>query len=561
MVMKNIYIIFILFLGFSAHSQGENDHWYFGDKAAVNFSGTPVALTNSAMNAPEACGSVSDAQGNLLFYTDGMTIWDREHNIMSNGTGLTGTLKSAQTLIIGEIGNKDRYYVFTTADPFSKNSYTAYSVVDMTLGALGSTGQPLGDVDKVLKNVPVLDNYGKPITTSAVTAVPHANGTDYWLLIPTQHDLLSFLFDGSGISNAAVVNTLQNPNIDGVMFVKASPFVNTNAGFDTLLAIGFTMPINGSTVDFHRFDSSTGAMLYSFPYVTVIFGSSNSFSVEFSQDGSIAYCSSWMNSFPNNVIVGVDILAMYLNQVGSSYNQVILPSNIQIGQLQRAKDGEVYYTEIGSGYLGKIDNPTNTYTGFSTNPTNVFLNGAISSNGLPQLVPKHPGCITDIILMAPETNNNYTYQVSNSITTQTNYSISSLNIDMKAGNSILLLPDTEIGLGSNYTAVIENCPASKPSKMHRLMPSGGVQNYVININDMFKAVSEVKVYPNPASNIFTIDTENSDIQKWELYDLSGKKVLEGKESVGSVEGLAKAAYILKVSLKNNEVKTHKLIVK
>ncbi len=560
--MKNIYIIFILFLGLSAYSQGENDNWYFGDKAAVNFSAVaPVALTNSAMSAPEACGSVSDAQGNLLFYTDGITIWDREHNIMPNGTGLTGTVKSAQTLIIGEIGNKDRYYVFTTADPFSKNSYTAYSVVDMTLGALGSTGQPLGDVDKVLKNVPVLDNYGKPITTSAVTAVPHANGTDYWLLIPTQHDLLSFLFDGSGISNMPVVNTLQNSNIDGVMFVKASPFVNTNAGFDTLLAIGFTMPINGSSVDFHRFDSSTGSIVYNFPYVHVSFGSSNSFSTEFSQDGSVAYCSSSMNVFPNNVIVGVDILAMYLNQVGSSYHQVILPSNIQIGQLQRAKDGEVYYTEIGSGYLGKIDNPTNTYTGFSTNPTNVFLNGAISSNGLPQLFPKHPGCVSDIVLTAPEINNNYTYQVSNSITTQTNYNINSLNIDMKAGSSILLLPDTEISLGSNYTAIIENCPASKPSKMHHLMPSKGVQDYVINIDYIVKTSGEVKVYPNPATNVFTIDTENSDLQKWELFDLSGKKVLQGKEISGSVENLSKATYVLKVLLKSNEVKTQKLIVK
>jgi len=560
--MKNIYIIFILFLGFSAYPQGENDNWYFGDKAAVNFAGTPVALTNSAMSAPEACGSVSDAQGNLLFYTDGMTIWGSDHNIMPNGTGLTGTVNSSQVLIIGEIGNKDRYYVFTTADPYSNQSYTAYSVVDMTLGGFGSTGQPLGDVDPAVKNVPVLDNNGKPITTGAVTAVPHANGNDFWILIPTLTDLLAFQFDSAGLNTAPVVNTLQISNIDGVMFVKASPFVNTNAGFDTLLAIGFTMPVNGSTINFHPFDSSTGAMVFNF-HVTVISGASNSFSVEFSHDGSIAYCSSSMNAFPNNVIVGVDILAVFLNQsTGSIFHNVISPNqNIELSHLQRAKDGEVYYTENGSGYLGKIDNPMNTFNGFSLDPTNVFLNGTFSSNGLPQLFPKHPGCVTDIILTATETNNNYTYQVSNSITTQTNYSINSLNIDMKAGNHILLLPGTEVSLGSNYLAVIKDCPASKPSKMHYLMPSTGVQNYVMNIDDIIKATSEVKVYPNPTSNVFNIDIENGDIQKWELYDLSGKLVLQGRESNGSVAGLAKATYVLKISLKNNEVKTHKLIVK
>src|SRR5690606_628912 len=119
--MKNIYVIFILFLGFSAYPQGENDNWYFGNKAAVNFlTATPVVLTNSQMDTFEAVGTASDSSGNLLFYTDGMTIWDRDHNIMPNGTGLTGTVNSTQTLIIGEIGNKDRYYVFTTADPYNK---------------------------------------------------------------------------------------------------------------------------------------------------------------------------------------------------------------------------------------------------------------------------------------------------------------------------------------------------------------------------------------------------------------------------------------------------------
>jgi len=559
--MKNIYIIFILFLGFCAYSQGENDNWYFGDKAAVNFAGTPVALTNSAMSASEACGSVSDAQGNLLFYTDGMTIWNRDHNIMPNGTGLTGTVNSAQLLIIGEIGNKDRYYVFTTADSYNNQSYTAYSVVDMSLGSLGVNGQPLGDVDPAVKNVPVLDNNGNPITTGAVTAVPHANGTDFWILIPTHTDLLAFQFDSAGFNTTPVVNTLQNSNINGVMFVKASPFVNTNAGFDTLLAIGFTMPVNGSTIDFHRFDSSTGTIIYNIPYVTVISGASNSFSVEFSQDGSIAYCSYSINNYPYNVITGTDILATYLNQTGAQFFHALLPQNIQLGQLQRAKDGEVYYTEIGSGYLRKIDNPTNTYNGFSLNSSSVFLNGAVSTKGLPQLFPSHLGCVNDILLTAPETNNNYVYRANNSITTQANYSINTLNIDMKAGNSILLLPDTEIGLGSNYTAVIEDCPFSKPSNMHYLMPPTGIQNYVINIDDIFKTTYEVKVYPNPTSNVFTIDTGSESIDKWELFDLSGKLVLQGKQPVGSVEGLAKATYILKVSLKNNEVKTHKLIVK
>jgi len=482
---------------------------------------------------------------------------------MPNGTGLTGTVNSTQTLIIGEIGNKDRYYVFTTADPYNNQSYTAYSVVDMTLGGLGINGQPLGDVDPAIKNIPVLDNTGNLITTGAVTAVPHTNGTDFWILIPTYTDLLAFQFDTSGFNTMPLINNPLDPNIDGVMFVKASSFINTNANFDTLLGVGFKRPTFGTSVDFYRFDSSTGTIIYNTPHVTIGSGSSNSFSVEFSNDGTIAYSSYAINNYPYNVVIGTDILAAFLNQsTGAIFHTVLSQNqNIELGQLQRAKDGEIYYTENGSGYIGKIDNPSNTFNGFSLNPTSVFLNVAVSTKGLPQLFPKHPGCVNDILLIAPETKNNYTYRANNSITTQTNYSVNALNIDMKAGNNILLLPDTEIGLGSNYTAVIEDCPFSKPSNMHYLMPSTGAQNYVINIDDIFKTTGEVKVYPNPTSNVFTIDTGSESVDKWELFDLSGKLVLQGNQAVGSVEGLAKATYVLKVSLKNNKVKTHKLIVK
>lgn len=160
-----------------------------------------------------------------------------------------------------------------------------------------------------------------------------------------------------------------------------------------------------------------------------------------------------------------------------------------------------------------------------------------------------------------ETNNNYTYHANNSITTQTIYSINSLNIDMKAGNHILLLPDTEISLGSNYTAVIEDCPASKPSKRYWTPPTEKQIYTVGDQNSITTVFNEIKVFPNPTVDSFTIDAGSEHINKWELFDLSGKLVLKGKESVGSVEGLAKATYILKISLKNNEVKTHRLIVK
>ncbi len=551
--MKNIYLIFILFLGFSAYSQAENDNWYFGDKAAVNFSGTPVALTNSAMNAPEACGSVSDSQGNLIFYTDGKTIWNREHNIMTNGAGLTGTLNSAQVLVIGDLVNKDIYYVFTTANSYNNQSYTAYSVVDMSLGGIGVNGQPLGGVVNTLKNIPVLDNNNNLITTDGITAVPYANGTDFWILIPTHQDLMAYLFDGSGFSTTPIVSSLSVSATNKSFSVKASPKLSYTIGFDYYVAVSVGHNLQPDQNNLYAFDNNLGLLLNNVGVISFANAQQKRQELEFSQDGKIVYLGG--NSSSNNYgIYNCDLTVPGVIQL------LFSNSGASLGQMQLHTNGTIYFTIAGAGSLGQISNP-NLYNGNSISVPGIFLNGKVSAKGLPQLLPRHPGYINNIILALPENNNNYTYYANNTITMQSNYSITNKTIVMKAGDNILFMPDTEIGLGSNYTAVIEACPVSKPSQRY-WMPPAERQTYTVGReNNLVVLKNDVKVYPNPTNSPFVIDITGSEIQKWELFDLSGKLVLQGKEPVGSVNGLAKATYVLKVSLKNKEVETHKLIVK
>ena len=82
-------------------SQGEAANWYFGVNAGLNFSsGAPVLDLNGQLATNEGCGSISDANGDLLFYTDGITVWDKNHNQMPNGFGLLGDPSSTQSGII-----------------------------------------------------------------------------------------------------------------------------------------------------------------------------------------------------------------------------------------------------------------------------------------------------------------------------------------------------------------------------------------------------------------------------------------------------------------------------
>jgi hypothetical protein len=63
-----------------AHSQNQANNWYFGYHAGLSFaSGNPVALTDGAINTREGCSTISDANGNLLFYSDGVQAWNKNH--------------------------------------------------------------------------------------------------------------------------------------------------------------------------------------------------------------------------------------------------------------------------------------------------------------------------------------------------------------------------------------------------------------------------------------------------------------------------------------------------
>ena len=70
----------------SCAQQGNN--WYFGAYAGLTFNtNPPTALTNGSLLSEEGCATMSDAQGNLLFYTDGQTVYNKNHLAMPNGTG------------------------------------------------------------------------------------------------------------------------------------------------------------------------------------------------------------------------------------------------------------------------------------------------------------------------------------------------------------------------------------------------------------------------------------------------------------------------------------------
>ena len=127
-------IIFLIFwLLNPCKSQYQNNNWFFGRNAAITFNTSPPSPIQSKLVSAEGTAAISDPMGNLLFYTNGLTVWDRNHDTMPNGTGLLGGNSSTQSALIVPLPfSFSKYFIFTTQDQFS-NGGMSYSMVDMEL--------------------------------------------------------------------------------------------------------------------------------------------------------------------------------------------------------------------------------------------------------------------------------------------------------------------------------------------------------------------------------------------------------------------------------------------
>src|SRR5690349_18724032 len=103
----------------SAYGQGQANVWYMGNGAGLDFGCVPPCVMQDGnvglyTFTGEGVGSISDANGNLLFYTNGNIVYNKNHASMTNGTGLAGNGATMQTgTVVPKIGSATQYYIVT----------------------------------------------------------------------------------------------------------------------------------------------------------------------------------------------------------------------------------------------------------------------------------------------------------------------------------------------------------------------------------------------------------------------------------------------------------------
>jgi outer membrane protein OmpA-like peptidoglycan-associated protein len=363
--MRYLFLfIFFSLLSFAlAVAQKEANIWYFGKKAGVDFStGQPVALTDGALETEEGCVTIADKQGKLLFYTDGITVRNRNHQAMPNGKDLKGHPSSTQSgVVIRKPKSPNLYYLFTVID-IGREEGLRYSIIDITLQ------NGLGDI-ATTKDVQI-----KASVTEKLTAVKHRNGVDMWVLVHEWNSdkFLAYLVTERGISTTpieSVVGTAHKGNsVNSQGYMKLSP-----DGTGLALAIE-----DDNLVELFDFNNETGTV--SIPITFKLDTGSFPYGIEFSPNGSLLYVSAAGTGkiFQYNLQAGSEAkIQVSKTEVGSS------PNREWIGALQIAPDGKIYFPIYNKPFLGVIERPNEIglKCGYKNNA--VGLEGRNAQLGLP----------------------------------------------------------------------------------------------------------------------------------------------------------------------------------
>lgn len=359
--MKCCFSIVLFFAWVALFAQRESSIWYFGENAGLDFTtGFPQLLQNGALTSNEGSAAISDRQGNLLFYTNGVTVWNRNHNVMANGNGLNGDVSTTQSaVIVPQPNNDNSYYIFTAANengPFGIN----YSIVDMGLeGGFGAITTKNAQLDAP--------------TTEKLTAISHSNGIDIWIVIHQSNNdvFVAYLLTETGldpnptVSAEAIDLGSLDPNParnNSIGYMKASPdgehlvVCHKNYGAELLL-----------------FDSSSGEV--NLPIK--ISDNKDVYGAAFSPSGEVLYL-----SIEAGAILQYDLTA---DDIPAS-ETLIQDSHFDTGALQLALDGKIYIANYLRPHLSVINNPDVLGAGCNFSYGSVNLGSGISDLGLPNFV-------------------------------------------------------------------------------------------------------------------------------------------------------------------------------
>lgn len=573
--MNNIILLILSFTIISNAYTQENtaNQWFFGNNASVDFrTGIPIANTYGALNTGDGPSTIGDKFGNLLFYTGGEDVYNRNHQIMPNGSGLMGHYSAAQSsIIVPHPGSDSLFYIFTV-DAIENHLQNGlrYSIVDMSLdGGLGD----INSTKNILLETPV---------TEKLLAILHSNNTNIWVVAHrwNSDEFVAYEITPTGISTTPVVSALGSVHQGGY---SSDSYINgwTNAGGNMKanmsgdkIALGiFRMDI------FELFDFNKTTGVLSNCYSSAPNYSDNS-GVEFSPDGTKLYGSRTTYK---------KIYQFDITQTNPFNNPSLITStSLEPSDLQIGPNGKIYVAEYTKNYLSVIHYPNELGLNCNYESQAVYLEGKTCRRGLPALYYFKgfqfiTGSEVDTSICEGDSiflENNY------QTTTGTYYDTlnSSLGWDSIINTNLLILNMPPSPVISAFPTYLISTPATnyqwylngilltgETNQIYQPIVSGNYQvgvdngNGCISMSDVYyfeyvgieEINNDFKIYPNPTNGIININSNC--VENIDILNLHGKIIYNGKDNIIDLGNHPKGVYILRI-ITDKYTKVEKLVI-
>lgn len=366
------YIFFVLSLFLfekSVYSQ-RSANWYFGYGAGVTFTTSPpTSTTNGSVFTSDCSSSISDQSGNLLFYTDGITVWNRNHQVMPNGSGLVGSNTGGQSALIIPMPCYPNKYVIFHVTEFVNPGYLNYSVVDMSLSG------GFGDVVSGQKNISLGSGW-----TEKLCAYYNANGGFYWVLTHKwgNNQFVAFNVSSAGIATQSVVSSVGSVHncgsVGGVHDAMGQLTISQDG-----LKVANALTCQDVTEVFD-FNPATGTLSNSI----VIPGDGNySWGTAFSPNSQVLY----VNNIFGQKLYQYNLSVYTQTAVTASQYTVFTTGTggYNYGYMELGQDGKIYVARPNINQLAVIGSPNFTGTACNYTHSGISLGIKNSSWGLSRI--------------------------------------------------------------------------------------------------------------------------------------------------------------------------------
>jgi gliding motility-associated-like protein len=354
-------LFLLIFFSSFCSAQKEISHWLLNDQNRIKINNDGTVTNQPAPNLMfgNESASIADSAGNLLFFSNGFKVFDKNLVPMPAlaNIDLTGNFNLK---IAPYPGQPNKYYLFYTNIITYPSPYTLkYAVIDMSLNG------GLGDVTTYNN---VIDTLISPMFT-----LVNKEGTgDFWLI--THRNQTDSFF--SRLVTSVQINPTPVISVAGMNSVKTEySFLDLRPSHDGKMIAGFTYTnysgLFAYTVSFmevFNFNSSTGLLSNKVKTMRLPGYFIGNGQVEFSPDNKLLYV---LNSVTVSGLQPCGFGSSSLTQYNTCYTDSVTFTNnsmtvgntfsfcvlIAWGRMQMGPDKKIYMPYAGTSTLSRLEFP------------------------------------------------------------------------------------------------------------------------------------------------------------------------------------------------------------